>query len=258
MTIGLELRNLSNCNINIYNGFQPLGNVEVRISNSSTFDNNDEDNVSVTEENQNIWIVKLQETEPETGNYAFTALPGKYYLEAYLPGFNKLYKTLSLVNGVNVFDFEMTPVLVGSLTFFTKNMFTGERVGNVKIKVYDTSGKLLADGDTNAEGEINLPLCFLKGYKLFTRKTGFIEVYQDFRLDSDTYHKEVGIPLIPATNQRESAFEVLISYNPDLFNYLFNMRLPSNQKLIIARIVNDLMIIRWRNCESKESLSNDI
>lgn len=222
----LELKHLSDCNVNVYDGFLPLSNAQIRISNNSTFNNNDEDHPSVTEEYQHVWAVTISENIPKSGNYAFFAMPGKYYMEVSCAGYNKVYKTLHLAAGVNVFDIELNQTLVNNITFVTKNILSKEGVDRARIKIYESSGQLVANGETNNKGELELPLGFLRNYRIFTQREGYVDVFQEIRIDSETFQKRVEVLLIPITLQQGCTFEVYVVYHPSLFDYLFSLKAP--------------------------------
>ena len=219
LEINLKPKNVFQISINLQDqsGF-PVPQGQIKISNVPMTEEMDDEQYNIANEYHNAWRYILTETTKLPGNFSFLAEYGTYYIQIKAKEFCTEFQTLKVKKGSSAFNFQLTPKIMTKINFIAIDMISTKPLKNTSLMIYDRGGHFIKQANTNNIGQCELKLELGSTFKVYTKRDGYIDLYQEFIATTSAILEMMVLRLIPRAKENEPKFEIFAVYQESLFD----------------------------------------
>ena len=120
----------------------------------------------------------------------------------------------------------MTQKIWTKIIFSVINIFTSKIIEGTEVMIYSKSGQLIEGGVTNQRGEYDTKLELGAAFKIYSKKEGYVDIYQEFVATTSAITEKVAIRMIPKSKDPQKKFEILATYKENLYNVALHAVCP--------------------------------
>jgi hypothetical protein len=125
-----------------------------------------------------------------------------------------------------VFEFTLTQKIWTRILFSVTNIFNSKPMESTEILIYAKNGQVIEGGLTNMKGEYETKLELGSSFKIYTKKEGYVDLYQEFLASTSAITEKVHIRLIPKSKEPSPKFEIITTYKESLYNVALHAVCP--------------------------------